>query len=313
MLRMEQTELRAALDQLDDAVGDQAEWHANVLRAVFCRLPADPEDLDPFSYRLCRFGRWYYERAPAELRAQESFAAIGKEHERMHRIAARLLREVNIDSPVVRADFEDFIATSGRLRLQFDALKDSVHAAFMNRDVLTGACGRIGMLPELREHHARAQHGGEPCCLVFVDVDNLKQINDTYGHHVGDHVLTAAVRFVNEHLRARDRVFRYGGDEFLISLPGADLETGQRVVARIREGLARKLSVRGLGDVDLPVTASFGLALLDPDATIMESVDRADQALLLAKTAGRNKAISWDISITTGNRWKQLKIGDTPA
>ena len=312
MLRMEQTELRAALDQLDDAVEHQAEWHANVLRAVFCRVPADPEDLEPFSYRLCRFGRWYFERAPAELRAQESFGAIGREHERMHRIAARLLREVNIDSPVVRADFEDFIATSGRLRLQCDALKDTVQAALMNRDVLTGAHGRIDMLPELREHHARAQHG-EPCCLVFVDIDNLKQINDTYGHHVGDHVLTAAVRFVNEHLRARDRVFRYGGDEFLISLPGADLETGQRVVGRIREGLARKLSVRDPDNVNLPVTASFGLALLDPGETIMESVDRADQALLLAKTAGRNKAISWDISITTGNRWKQLRIGDTPA
>jgi diguanylate cyclase (GGDEF)-like protein len=310
MLRMDQALLRVALDQLEDAFDHQAQWHANVLRAVFCRIPPDPGDLDPFSYRNCYFGRWYYERAPAELRAQDSFGAIGREHERMHRIAGRLLREVNIDTPVVRADFEDFIATSGRLRLQFDALKDTVQAALTNRDVLTGACGRIGMLPELREQHARAQHGGEPCCLVFVDIDNLKQINDKYGHQVGDHVLTAAVQFVNEHLRTRDRVFRYGGDEFLICLPGADLETGQRVVGRIREGLAQKLLVRGPDNVGLPVTASFGLAQLDPDSPIMESVDRADQALLLAKTAGRNKAISWDRSITTGTQWRPLQCGD---
>ena len=310
MLRMEQALLRDALHQLEEAADHQAEWHENVLRAIFCRIDCDPADLKPFAYRHCHFGRWYYERAPAELRAQESFSVIGKEHERMHRVAARLLLEATVDTPVVRADFEDLIATSGRLRLQLDALKDAITSALTNRDVLTGACGRIGMLPELRELHARAKHDGEPCCLVFVDMDNLKHVNDTFGHQAGDNVLAGVVRYVNEQLRARDRVFRYGGDEFLVSLPGADLETGQRVVDRIRAGLARRLLVIGPDNVGFPVTASFGLALLDPEASIMESVHRADQALMLAKTAGRNKAISWDHSITTSTRWRQVKADD---
>jgi len=307
---MDQAELREALQELEAAAHHQAEWHENVLRAIFCRIASNPEDLEPFAHRNCHFGRWYYERAAEELRAQESFSVIGKEHERMHRIAARLLHEATVDTPVVRADFEDLVATSGRLRLQLDALKDTVTSALTNRDVLTGACGRIGMLPELRELHARAKHDGEPCCLVFVDMDNLKHVNDTFGHQAGDNVLAGVVRYVNEQLRTRDRVFRYGGDEFLISLPGADLETGQLVVDRIREGLERRLLVIGPDNVGFPVTASFGLALLDPDTTIMESVCRADQALMLAKTAGRNKVIRWDHSITTGTHWRRVNIDD---
>jgi diguanylate cyclase len=312
MLRMEHEKLREAQKQLEQAADDQAEWHENLLRGIFCRVICDPDDLTPFAHRICRFGRWYYERVPAELRALAVFGSIGKEHERMHRIAARLLREAAEDAPVGRADFEDLISTSARLRLQLDALKDAVSAALANRDALTGACGRVDMLPELRELHARAKHDGESCCLVFVDLDNLKQINDTYGHQVGDQVLCGAVRYVNEHLRSRDRVFRYGGDEFLISLPGADLATGQMVVGRIREGLSRRLLLAGAPEDGLPVTASFGLALLDPESPVMESVDRADQALMLAKAAGRNRVMSWDVAASTGTGWKPIKIGDVP-
>lgn len=192
MLIMDPATLRRTLEQLEQATEDHVEWHANLLRALVCGLPCDPNDLTATAHLDCRFGRWYYQRAPAELREQPSFSAIGTEHERLHQIAARLLRDVAADVPIVRADFEDLVAGSAHLRLELDSLRNELESALRNRDPLTGAYGRTEMLPELREWRSLAQRGVKQCCIVFMDVDHLKQINDRYGHQIGDAVLAGA-------------------------------------------------------------------------------------------------------------------------
>jgi diguanylate cyclase (GGDEF)-like protein len=310
MLKMDPATSRKALDQLEHAALDHDQWHENLLRTIVCGLPRDPRDVADDAHLHCQFGRWYYERAPAQLWGQPAFAAIGPEHERLHRVAARLLQEIAAGAPVARESFEGLVAGSRRLRRACDSLRNEIHGALRNRDALTGAYGRAEMLPELRQWLALAKRGVQHCCIVFMDLDHLKQINDTYGHPVGDEVLTGVVRRLNRHLRPYDRVFRYGGDEFLIALPGADLAIGQAVIKRVREELARRPLAAGPGGVALPASASFGLAMLDPDASVEEAIERADQALLLAKAAGRNRAISWDPSVTTGTRLPRLQTAD---
>jgi diguanylate cyclase (GGDEF)-like protein len=256
----------------------------------------------------CRFGRWYYERAPAELWGQPAFAAIGAEHERMHRAAARLLREMAADAPIVRDDFEELLAGCGALRDRIDSLRHEIESTLRNRDALTGAYERAEMLPQLHEWHELAKRHVQPCCIAFLDLDHFKDINDTYGHGAGDEVLAAAVRYLSSCLRPYDKVFRYGGDEFLICLPGADIAIGQAVIKRVRECLASQPLVCGADGIAVHATASFGLALLDPQVSVEESIERADQALLLAKAAGRNRSISWDSSVTTGTRLPRLQL-----
>ena len=143
-----------------------------------------------------------------------------------------------------------------------------------------------------------------------MDVDHLKRINDQHGHPVGDAVLAGVVRHLDLHLRTQDKVFRYGGDEFLVALSGADLTTAHEVVSRVRLGLAAKFLITGPDGSAMQVTASFGLALLDPVEDVSESIGRADQALLLAKTAGRNRAVAWDASVTTGTRWRLIGVSE---
>jgi len=290
------------------AMHDHAEWHADLLRAIVCDMPCDPSDLDAGAHFHCRFGRWYYEQSPGELREDPTFAAIGIEHRLVHRIAARILREVAADHPVDRDDFDDLVAGSNRLRGELEVLKRDVQGALRSRDEGTGAIDRSQVLPELRRRRSLAKQHLGPCCLVFVDVDRLREINETHGYATGDAILATIVSYVQGHLRPDDKVFRYGGDEFLLSLPGADLAVAHGIVTRVREGLSRRPLLVAPGDLELEVTLSFGMTMLDPDVRVEDSIDRVAQALLLAQTAGGNRVVVWDASITTSRDLRRLEV-----
>jgi diguanylate cyclase len=306
MSRMDPAALGKSLEQLEQAAHDHAHWHANLIRSIICRLPCDPQDLEANSHRLCRFGRWYYEQTPVEFWEQPAFAAIEAEHKWLHQIAARMLQQAADGMPVSHEDYDDLVIGGERLNLELDSLKHTIAGALRDRDALTGAYGRVEMLPALREWRELARRNVQHCCIVFMDLDHLKEINDRHGHAVGDEVLAGVVREVMEHLRPYDKVFRYGGDEFLISLPGADVEVGQKVIGHIREQIAAATIVASPGGPSITTTASFGLALLEPDLSVEESIDRADKALLVAKAAGRNRVCSWDPAVTTSTLLRRM-------
>lgn len=297
MFRMDPAMLHSTLQQLEQATHDHAEWHGNLVRTIVCRLPGNPDDLLENAHHRCRFGQWYYGRAPLDLHEEPAFESMEAEHRRLHAIAARLLRQVAGGGPVVHEDYDALVAVSAQLRLELDSLRHEVQGALRSRDALTGAYGRADILPELREWRELARRQVQQCCVVFMDLDHLKGINDRHGHAVGDQVLAGAVQFVIRHLRAYDKVFRYGGDEFLITLPGADLTVGQHLIDRVQQGFGRMPFAVGVDGHPVYATASFGLAPLAPDVCVEESIDRADRALLAAKAAGRNRAVSWGSSI----------------
>jgi diguanylate cyclase (GGDEF)-like protein len=306
--------LRDTLEQLEQARNDHAEWHEKLIGALLCRLPCDPDNLREDAHQRCRFGRWYRGQRPAELRQQPAFAAIATEHRRLHRVAAKMLGEAARGVQITPADYAELVAGSKALRLELDSLRHEIQAALRNSDTLTGAYSRSELLPELREWRELVRRGVQQCCIAFMDLDRFKEINDRFGHRVGDQVLAGAARCVAEHLRPYDKVFRYGGDEFLISLPAADLAAGQAVTERIRAALgATPLAAAGVGDRTIRTTASFGLAMLDPDVGVEESVERADTALLLAKSSGRNRVVAWNPAIETHRMLRMLREDDIPA
>ena len=161
------------------------------------------------------------------------------------------------------------IVTSGKLTGRSRELQCSILTTY--RDTLTGAENRIGMITKLREQLELVKRRVQQCCIVLMDLDHFKDVNDRSGHLIGDQVLTGAVRHVKDHLRPYDKVFRYGGEEFLIVLSNTELQSGREIVERIRVGLSAIALSHAAGE-PVFVTASFGLTLLDPEANIEETL-----------------------------------------
>lgn len=126
----------------------------------------------------------------------------------------------------------------------------------------------------------------------MLDIDQFKAVNDRFGHPVGDKVLAASADYFMNHVRSYDKVFRYGGEEFMICMPGLSVPTAFSVVERLRQGIA-ECSVPHENQV-VRITVSFGIVGLDSAIAVEESVERADVALYSAKAAGRNCSRTWD-------------------
>jgi diguanylate cyclase len=293
MVAFSTEELQTVLLQLDQAIYNHEQWSKGLDRTLICKSHCDQRDVSPDAHRQCQFGQWYYTYASARLQQLPAFVAIEAEHERMHQLAARLLMAVAAGKAISPYEYDNFSQTLERLRLQLHTLKRELGEQLYNRDPLTGANTRIGLLTELREQHELVKRRVQPCGLVMMDLDHFKAVNDGHGHPAGDQVLVETAAFLMAHLRTYDKVFRYGGEEFLICLPSMGVAVSMGVVERLREDLAQKEFSLADGTA-LQITASFGVAELDANLPVEATLDRADKALYAAKEAGRNCSRVWD-------------------
>lgn len=297
MLNIGKQELQTTLQQLDQAIYNHEQWLKDLTRSIICKLPYDNRDIADDAHRHCRFGQWYYGNTPQALRDHPAFVAIETEHRHMHQLGTRLLLAAANEVLGSPRDYDSFINAADRLHLEIYSLKQELEELLNNRDALTGAENRIGMLTRLRELRELVKRLIQQCSIVIMDLDHFKTVNDTYGHPAGDQVLVAWVSYIKQHLRSYDRVYRYGGEEFLLSFPNTTLQTAQDVIERIRAGLT-EVTIGTDETKAIMVTASFGITLLDPNVSVEGSVSRADTALYAAKRAGRNRACIWDSSMT---------------
>jgi two-component system cell cycle response regulator len=157
-------------------------------------------------------------------------------------------------------------------------------------DALTGLWNRLAILEALDREVARSLRERRPLTIIMADLDHFKQINDSFGHLVGDSVLRQTAHRLLMTLRPYDTVGRYGGEEFLLVLPGCDADSGFALAERLRSNI----SAEPTADDDHPiqVTVSLGVATLQPGMSASELLRIADEGLYAAKRAGRNRVES---------------------
>jgi two-component system cell cycle response regulator len=157
-------------------------------------------------------------------------------------------------------------------------------------DSLTDLYNRRALYELAENELARARRENKPVSLVMMDIDHFKNVNDEYGHNIGDQALRRVAHIILEKIRSYDTAGRWGGEEFLLILPGTGLDEAAQIADRVREGIeTAKIPLQGGKHVDLQ--ASFGVSTSLPDdlLTFDLLVHQADEALYKAKGKGRNR------------------------
>jgi diguanylate cyclase (GGDEF)-like protein len=217
----------------------------------------------------------------------------------------RLFADDYLTKPFAEAE----ILARVQVQLRIKTLQDDLRAAQRElerlsiTDGLTGIHNHRHFQARLREEVSRAQRYGSALSLVMLDLDHFKEVNDRWGHPLGDQVLRGTAELIRQALRDVDLCARYGGEEFAVLLPETPPQGAALVARRIRRLVAERVyaldAVAEAGDErpsELQVTCSAGVASYpSPGATTPETlVRRADEALYKAKEAGRNSVFSWN-------------------
>jgi diguanylate cyclase (GGDEF)-like protein len=166
-------------------------------------------------------------------------------------------------------------------------------------DSLTGVYNRRYMDRRLLEEISRARRQAYDISFMYIDIDHFKRVNDTVGHQGGDEVLREVAQRIKVELRLSDALARFGGEEFVVLLINADLDSAAFVAERIRAGIAASM-IDVSPSVRVSITASIGVACLDrsdpsvaPETSANELIAQADAALYQAKDSGRNRVITY--------------------
>lgn len=197
---------------------------------------------------------------------------------RRHDGQYRWINDIGVPFYNDAGEFQGFIGSCVDVTEKIEGKKYKEMAMY---DSLTRAYTRQYLLTLLSEEYDKARIYGRPLSLIMMDLDELKPVNDKYGHHVGDELLKLFASTVNVSIRGNDLFGRFGGDEFLIVLPETALQSARVIADRIISNL-KKAELK-YGDIRLLISASLGLAELSKQQTMEELLIAVDKKLYASK------------------------------
>ena len=183
------------------------------------------------------------------------------------------------------------------LHIRANQYREYVSRADLLRDYATDPLTRLGNRVKLEEESARwmdrSLKFGVPLSLIVMDVDNKKQVNDTYGHVQGDAVLCQVAEELCANLRKNDVCVRWGGDEFMLLLPNTHIREAEKLARRVQQAISSRAF-----DPPVKMTCSFGIAPMQPGYSLNALIAKADESMYAAKKLGKNtvRTAPWPVS-----------------
>lgn len=277
--------------ELDAAMDVHLDWTRRVLRFAITREPPGEQMLSPDAHTLCHFGHWLAKARPELERldakkAQQLEALHRRMHDAIRTICSNILAGRSGDGDALAA-FEE--AQSGLVQ-RLANFKTRILAEAVRLDPLTGLPLRYSLEGEFVLSQRLARRNGSLFFAAMFDIDHFKQVNDTWGHPVGDLALRHLADTLRRILRPSDRLYRYGGEEFLLLMLADDLAEAETAIERFLYAV-RSSPVALPGQAALPLRVTIGLAQVAHGETLEQAVERADRALYEGKHAGRDRYV----------------------
>ena len=218
-------------------------------------------------------------RTPSSVTVEDNNSRNGTfvDEKRVQRATLRLESQLRVGHSVFRIEFKSDVEITRE--------EDLFKAA--TTDPLTRVPNRRWFAERAREELEASKRHNRPLCLVMLDVDHFKSINDTHGHPIGDYVLASLAGLLCNRKRVEDFLCRYGGEEFVLLLRETTLDNAMIFCERVRATVEQNPFV--CGEINVPVTISIGISVVRPDDTLDQLIQRADDALYAAKEHGRNR------------------------
>jgi len=267
--------------------------HLHCLMGIFfaLRFPemAKKPETEKIWSRKCDFENVLGGYYGVSIRNSASFKQLMTLHEAVHALSEECIEKAILGT-LASIKYTAFLHEALRFQHFVDALKMRTTDFLIEVDELTGVHMRNNMEAQLEDEWARVQRTGTTFCIAMLDIDYFKRVNDEHGHMFGDLVLADLANKLVDGLRPYDRVYRYGGEEFLLLLPVTNLEEAQVVLNRLRNTIAK--SAIGVGKRAVQLTVSIGLTQYDNESDIPTLIKQADAALYQAKNAGRNLVVA---------------------
>ncbi|TVR96684.1 MAG: diguanylate cyclase [Rhodospirillales bacterium] len=280
-----------ALNRLETIVAVHTEWLKNWHLEVLSGISAHrPTRITPPRLEL---PEWVDHPV---LRNHPEHAAVARTLETLQRQSEAIADAVRRTGAIPTAEYGAFMNNVLAFASAVRHLQNDTWNQLANVDPLTGLGNRRAMWRKLRIECERQARNRHPCCLAMLDLDLFKEVNDRLGHAAGDAVLRSVAAMLTESVRPYDTAFRFGGDEFLLCLPSADLRAAWAIIERLRLKAANWL-IRLKDSEEVSTTISVGIAPMEAETGVETALERADAALYSAKRHGRNRVCVWNASL----------------
>ncbi|MDH5570799.1 MAG: diguanylate cyclase [Gammaproteobacteria bacterium] len=283
---------QAAFKSLNSAIIEHTKWMVQWNRELVCDGVRIRKDLTEWTAKNCEFGHWLASDESSFLEDLEIFQQVESLHKQVHISVIEMMGNAAQGQSITQQQFDNHIEVEKEFSKLLVSLRDEIYRLIFSYDYLTGTLTRQAIFHVLSMEHERVKRDAENSCLVMIDMDNFKSINDKYGHLAGDKVLVSVAEYFSNHLRPYDSIGRYGGEEFLLCLPDVTVDEARNTMERLRQEVSQREICIQEG-ICLSLTVSMGIAPLLPTEDIKTVVEYADQAMYQAKMKGRNRVEVW--------------------
>ncbi len=280
------------LYEIKDLIDSHLDWKEEILDFLIDEGNIDEKALP---VEVCKATKWLNKKLKEEKSKdkREKLEKLEELHVKLHKSAEKLInlkKEGKLFQLVY--EYNNFIKTSLVFLSSVIAYTTSQEIKNLQRDPLTNVLSRRLIKEIFLNVMDLSILSGEPFAVAFIDIDNFKQINDKYGHLVGDEVLKVLAKTLKEELRSSDYIFRYGGEEFVLILPSIkSLSNLFEILEKIREKI-ESILLKVDGE-EIKFTVSIGAVLVKESKRVPldKVIEQADELMYYAKKTGKNKVV----------------------